>query len=133
MHHKDTKDTKAESDILSHRILGAALEVHRIVGPGLLESAYEECLAYELTHRGVSFERQKLLPLRYKNLSLEQFYRMDFLIGGLVVVELKAVEEILPIHEAQLLTYLRLSSLWLGLLLNFNVRVLKSGIRRLVN
>jgi GxxExxY protein len=133
MHHKGTKNTKEESDRLSHEILGAALEVHRTIGPGLLESAYEECLAYELAQRRLSFEKQKALPLRYKGISLDCGYRLDVLVEGLVVVELKSVEQILPIHEAQVLTYLRMSSLWLGLLLNFNVRIFRLGIRRLVN
>ena len=133
MHHKGTKNTKAESDRLSHEILRAAVEVHRTIGPGLLESAYEECVAYELSQRGLSFKRQLGLPLRYKAVSLDCGYRLDFLVEGLVVVKLKAVDHLLPIHEAQVLTYLRMSSLWLGLLLNFNARVLQSGIRRLVN
>lgn len=133
MHHKGTKDTKGESDQLSHEILGAALEVHRTIGPGLLESAYEECLAHELTRRHLGFKRQLGLPLRYKSILLSCGYRLDFLVEGLVIVELKAVDELLPIHEAQVLTNLRMSSLWLGLLLNYNVRFLRSGIRRLVN
>ena len=133
MHHKDTKDTKEEADRLSHQIIGAALEVHRTIGPGLLESAYEECLAYELGQRTLRFERQRPLPLFYKTVSLGFGYRLDFLVEELVVVELKAVDQLLPIHEAQVLTYLRMSSLWLGLLFNFNVRVFRSGIHRLVN
>ena len=133
MHHKGTKDTKAESNRLSHQILGAALEVHQTIGPGLLESAYEECLAYELSQRRLAFKRQLGLPLRYKAVSLNCGYRLDFLVEGLVVVELKAVDQLLPIHEAQVLTYLRMSSLWLGLLLNFNVRMFRGGIQRLVN
>ena len=133
MHHKGTKDIKEEANRLSHEILGAALEVHRTLGPGLLESTYEECLAYELAERKLPFERQKSLPLRYKAVSLDCGYRLDFLVDGLVVVELKAVEQFLPIHEAQVLTYLRMSSVWLGLLLNFNVRVFRLGICRLVN
>jgi GxxExxY protein len=118
---------------LSHEILGAALEVHRTIGPGLLESTYEECLAHEFSRRGLRYERQKTLPLLYKEVRLGCGYRLDFLVEGLVVVELKAVDQLLPIHEAQVLTYLRLASLWLGLLLNFNVRMFRSGIRRLVN
>jgi len=133
MHHKGTKDTKEEANRLSHEILGAGLEVHRSIGPGLLESAYEECLAYELSQRKLGFQKQKCLPLRYKEVSLDCGYRLDFLMEGLVVVELKAVDQLLPIHEAQVLTYLRMSSLWLGLVLNFNVRTFKLGIRRLVN
>jgi len=133
MHHKGTKDTKEESDRLSHEILGAALEVHRTLGPCLLESTYEECLAYELSNRRLVVEKQKSLPLRYKEVFLDCGYRLDLLVEGLVIVELKSVDALLPIHEAQVLTYLRISSLWLGLLLNFNVRVFKLGVRRLVN
>lgn len=133
MNHKDTKDTKEEADRISHLVLGAGLEVHRIMGPGLLESVNEECLAHEFVLRRITFERQKALPLQYKARSLQQSYRVDFLVEGLVVVELKAVDQILPVHEAQVLTYLRLSSLWLGLLLNFNACLFRAGIRRLVN
>ena len=133
MHHKDTKDTKQRSDELSHEILGAALEVHRTLGPGLLESAYEECLAHEMTSRGLSFLRQHSLPLAYKGIQLYCGYRLDFLVEGLVILELKSVEHLLPIHEAQVLTYLRISNRWLGLLMNFNCTLFRQGIRRLVN
>jgi len=132
MNHKDTKSTK-KSDELSNRIIGAAIEVHRVLGPGLLESAYEECLCRELTLQDVLFERQKPLPVTYKGIYLDCGYRLDILVEKLVIVELKTVEHIEPIHEAQLLTYLKLSNLWLGLLINFNVPVLKEGIRRIVN
>ena len=132
MNHKDTKDTK-RSDELSNRIIGAAIEVHRILGPGLLESAYEECLCRELTLQNILFERQKSLPVTYKGIYLDCGYRLDILVEKLVIVELKTVEHIEPIHEAQLLTYLKLPDLWLGLLMNFNVPVLKEGIRRIVN
>ncbi len=124
MHHKDTKDTKDRADLLSNRIIGAAIEVHRILGPGLLESAYEECLSRELSLRNVPFERQVPLPVEYKGTRLDCGYRLDLVVDGLVIVELKAIEKIEPIHEAQLLTYLRLTDLWLGLLINFNVAVL---------
>ncbi len=133
MHHKDTKDRKQRSDELSHEILGAALEVHRTLGPGLLESAYEECLAHEMSLRRLNFVRQQALPLSYKGVRLDCGYRLDFLVEGLVALEIKSVERLLPIHEAQLLTYLRISDLWLGLLLNFNSSLLQKGIRRLVN
>ncbi len=113
-------------------IIGAAIEVHRHLGPGLLESAYEECLCRELSLREIPFERQKPLPLEYKGLRLECGYRLDLLVGSLVVVEVKAVEEILPVHEAQLLTYMRLGRWPIGLLINFNVPVLKQGIRRFI-
>lgn len=126
-------DSKAKADQLSKEIIGAAIEVHRALGPGLLESAYETCLGHELSLRGVAYARQVALPVRYKAVQLDCGYRLDFLVGELVIVELKAVETIEPIHEAQLLTYLRLKQLWLGLLINFNVPVLKQGIKRLVN
>jgi len=132
MNHKGTKDTK-RSDELSNAIIGAAIEVHKCLGPGLLESAYEECLCRELSLQNVSFERQKNIPVIYKGISLDCGYRLDLLIEGLVVIELKAVERVDPIHRAQLLTYLKLSDLWLGMLINFNVPVLKEGIIRIVN
>ncbi len=116
---------------LTERIIGAAIEVHRQTGPGLLESAYEACLAYELTGRGIAFERQKELPLHYKGVQIDAGFRIDLLVSGLVVVELKAVEKILPIHEAQIITYLKLTGCKLGLLLNFNVRRMTDGIKRL--
>jgi GxxExxY protein len=113
-------------------VIGAAIEVHRALGPGLLESAYEECLCRELSLRKIPFERQRSLPVKYKGVSLDCGYRLDLLIADQVVVEVKAVEKLLPIHEAQILTYLRLGGWKAGLLLNFNVPVLKQGIRRLV-
>jgi GxxExxY protein len=113
-------------------IIGAAIDVHQLLGPGLLESAYEECLAREFTLREIRFERQKPMPVVYKDVKLECGYRLDFLVGGLVVVELKAVENLAPIHEAFVLTYLRLSGCKVGLLINFNVTILKNGIRRFV-
>ncbi len=127
------KDTKEDSDKLSRDIIGAAIEVHRTLGPGLLESAYEVCLGHELELRGVAFERQVPLPVMYKGVQLECGYRLDIVVEDLVVVELKAVERIEQVHEAQLLTYLRLTDLWLGLLINFNVPILRQGIKRLVN
>ena len=113
-------------------IIGAAIEVHRALGPGLLESAYEECLCRELTLRGIPFERQRPLPVEYKGLRLDCGYRLDLLVADMVVVEIKAVEHVLPIHDAQLLTYLKLGGWKVGLLINFNVPVLKQGIRRRV-
>jgi GxxExxY protein len=115
---------------LTHEIIGAAIEIHRVLGPGLLESAYAECLARELTLRGVGFDREKPVPVVYKDLKLECGYRIDFLVGGRVVAELKSIEALATIHEAVLLTYLRLSGCKLGLLINFNVPILKEGIRR---
>ena len=108
------------------------MEVHRALGPGLLESVYEECLCRELALRGISFERQRSLPLEYKGVRLESGLRLDLLVAGAVVVEVKTVEKLLPVHEAQVLTYLRLGGWKVGLLLNFYVPVMKNGIRRLV-
>jgi GxxExxY protein len=118
---------------LSNTIVGAAIEVHKLVGPGLLESAYEECLCHELVLRGVPFERQKNLPVVYKQRTLDCGYRLDVVVGNLVVVELKSCDKVESIHKAQLLTYLKLSGLPLGLLLNFNVPVMKDGIIRMAN
>ncbi|MBI5302952.1 MAG: GxxExxY protein [Chloroflexi bacterium] len=117
---------------VTETIIGAAIEVHRALGPGLLESTYEECLCRELALRQVAFERQKPLPIEYKGSCLDCGYRLDLLVANVIVVEIKAVESLLPIHEAQLLTYLRLGKWTTGLLINFNVPVLKQGIRRRV-
>jgi GxxExxY protein len=117
---------------ITRNIIGAAIEVHRHLGPGLLESAYHECLARELVVRGIPFQRERPLPLEYKGIRLECGYRIDLLIAGLVAVEVKAIEAIAPVHEAQLLTYLRLGGWQVGLLINFNVVVLKNGICRRV-
>jgi GxxExxY protein len=117
---------------LSHEIIGAAIEVHRTLGPGLLESSYHQCLCRELLVRGVPFEREKPLPLEYKGIRLECGYRIDILVAGLVVVEVKSVEALAPIHDAQLLTYLRVGGWKIGLLINFNVVLLKNGIHRRV-
>jgi len=127
----DQKQRKDE-DALSHEIIGAAIEVHRHLGPGLLESAYEECLAYEFAQCGLPFERQKPLPVQYKGVRLDCGFRLDFLVGKLVVVEVKAVEALAPVHSAQVLTYLRLAGCKLGLLLNFNEWRMGDGIKRLV-
>jgi len=116
----------------THSILGAAIEVHKTLGPGLLESAYEECLAREIVLRGIKFERQKPVPVVYKDVKLECGYRMDFLVGSTVVVELKAVDCLAPVHEAIILTYMRLAGCRLGLLVNFNVALLKEGVRRFI-
>ena len=118
---------------ITEKIIGAAIEVHRVIGPGLLESSYEACLCRELEMQGLRFARQVLLPVRYKDIDLDCGYRMDLVVEESVIVEIKAVEGILPIHEAQLLTYLRLTGQRVGLLINFNVPVLKQGVRRLVN
>lgn len=117
---------------LSHQVIGLCIEVHRELGPGLLESAYEEALAYELAKAGLAFDRQREVPLRYRGIELSCDYRLDFVVEGQLLLELKAVSELLPIHQAQLLTYLKLERLQLGLLVNFNVPVLKDGIRRVI-
>ncbi len=118
---------------ITQAIIGAAMDVHRELGPGLLESAYEACLAYELIQRGFKVERQKELPVKYRNVTLDCGYRMDLLVQDKVVVEVKAIESLHPVHKAQLLSYLRLSGHKVGLLINFNVTVLKTGIQRVVN
>ena len=118
---------------ISGKIIGAAIEVHKMLGPGLLESAYEECLCCEMQLRGIKFERQVPLPLNYKGVNLDCGYRLDLLVEDKVIVELKTVEAIAPIHEAQILTYLKLRDIRLGLIINFNVPLLVEGIRRLVN
>jgi GxxExxY protein len=123
----------SEASLLTGRIIAAAIEVHRYLGPGLLESAYEQCLCRELHHRGINFERQVDLPIDYKGYRIDSGYRLDLVVDNSVVVELKAVRQLERIHEAQLLTYLKLTGLNLGLLLNFNVVLLKDGIKRLVN
>jgi GxxExxY protein len=117
---------------ITRAIIGAAIEVHKRLGPGLIESAYEECLLHELRIRNMSVERQKGLPVIYKEVKLDCGYRLDLLVEGRVVVELKSVETLAPIHEAIILTYLRLSGQKTGLLINFNVTVLKDGVRRFI-
>ncbi|HME32569.1 MAG TPA: GxxExxY protein [Terriglobales bacterium] len=121
-----------ERDPRTAPIIGAAIEVHRLLGPGLLESAYEECLCHELHLRGLTFERQVDLPVSYKGVQLNCGYKIDLIVQQEVVLELKTVEKILPVHEAQLLTYLKLSSRHVGLLSNFNTPVLTRGIKRIV-
>ena len=122
-----------DTNQLSSQIIGAAIEVHKTLGPGLLESAYEECLCHELHLRGVSLERQKQLSVLYKGKRLDCGYRLDIVVEKAIILELKSCEKIEPIHKAQLLTYLKLSGLTLGLILNFNVPVMKNGIVRMVN
>lgn len=114
-------------------IIGSAMTVHRELGPGLLESAYEPCLMYELVAEGLRVERQKPLPVVYKGVNLECGYRLDLVVENKIILELKTVEKILPIHEAQVLSYLKLSGHTLGFLINFHVDILKNGIRRIVN
>jgi len=120
-------------DAITSEIIRAAIEVHRSLGPGLLESTYEACLAYELTDRNICVERQRSFPLLYRSMRLEPAYRVDLLVQETVIVEIKALEQVLPVHSAQLLSYLRFADLPVGLLINFNVSSLKKGIRRVVN
>ena len=124
------RENEEQKDPRTSPIIGAAIEVHRVLGPGLLESAYEECLCHELYLRGLSFERQVALPVSFKGLQLDCGYKIDLVVEREIVVELKAVEKILPVHEAQLLTYLKLSGKHVGLLINFNVPLLTRGIIR---
>jgi GxxExxY protein len=132
MNHRDTETQRKYLNELSARVIGACIEIHRVLGPGLLETAYEECLAYELSAMGVRFERQKPLPVRYKGVNLDCGYRLDFLVQDALILELKTVSELHAIHEAQLLTYLKLENKALGLLINFNVPVLAQGVKRVV-
>ena len=126
-------DAEARSfDELTDSVIAASIDVHRHLGPGLLESAYEECLCHEISLRKLAFERQVPLPVRYKAVSLDCGYRLDVVVDNRLVLELKAVESLQPIHEAQLLTYLKLSGMKCGLLINFNVPVLKAGLKRIV-
>jgi len=121
-----------EFDELSNRVIGCAIEVHRVLGPGLLESTYEQCLAHELHLAGIAFRLQHPLPVDYKGVKLDCGYRVDILVEDTLIVELKSVEEIKGIHEAQLLTYMRLARVKIGLLINFNVKVLRTGLKRFV-
>ncbi len=124
-------DTETRSNLLheelTERVIGAAIEVHRTIGPGLLESAYEECLCQELHLRGIRFERQVPLPVEYKGIKLDCGYRLDLLVENAVVLEIKSVEHVLPVHEAQILTYLKMTSKRVGLILNFNVPIFTRG------
>ncbi|TCV84674.1 GxxExxY protein [Sulfurirhabdus autotrophica] len=125
-------EAQSENQIIE-AIIGCAIEVHRTLGPGLLESAYEECLCYELSSQGLYFRRQVALPVSYKNIKLDCGYMLDLVVNERIIIELKTVEKLAPIHEAQLLTYLKLYPCTVGLLINFNVPILKLGIKRLVN
>jgi GxxExxY protein len=127
-----TEAQRAQRDPLTGEIIAAGIEVHRNLGPGLLESAYRECLCWELRHRGFVVERERALPLVYKGVHLDAGYRLDLIVGRRILVELKAVERLVPVHTAQTITYLRLSGLRVGLLMNFNAEVLRDGIVRLV-
>lgn len=121
-----------EFDELSKRIIGCALEVHKHLGPGLLESTYEQCLAHEFKLQGFLFKMQHPLPVEYKGIKLDCGYRIDLFVEDSIIVELKSVEKMLPIYQAQLLTYMKLAGISTGLLINFNVKLLKSGIKRMV-
>jgi GxxExxY protein len=120
-------------DEIAGIIIGAATEVHRALGPGLHEAAYEACLAHEIAERGLSVERQKPLPVTYKSVHLDCGYRLDLLVENALIVEIKSLDALLPIHSAQLLSYLKLANLQVGLLVNFDVEILKNGVRRIVN
>jgi GxxExxY protein len=124
---------KEQINQVTEKIIGAAINVHRALGPGLLESAYEACLAFELVETGLKIEQQKPIPVIYKRVRLDCGYRLDLLVNDIVIVEVKSVDQLMPIHEAQLLRYLKLSGCKVGLLVNFNVKMLKEGIRRLAN
>jgi GxxExxY protein len=121
-----------EFEPFSREIIGCAIEVHKILGPGLLESAYEECLMYELLKMGMDVERQKPVPVIYKEIKLECGYRLDLIVENIIVIELKSVEALAPVHEAQILTYMKFSKIRTGLLINFNVTSIKNGIKRYV-
>jgi GxxExxY protein len=133
LHHEGTKSTKGRALWVSHAVIGAAIEVHRHLGPGLLESVYEDALSRELWLRGLEFERQVFQRVLYKGVELRSAVRLDLVVERAVVVEVKSVETIAPIHRAQLLTYLKLSNLPLGLLINFNAELLRRGLRRILN
>jgi GxxExxY protein len=125
-------EERVKNDTLTEQIIGAAIQVHRELGPGLLESAYEACLCHELSLSGLKVERQKVIPISYKGIMLDAGYRLDLVVQDQVIVEIKAVSELLPVHEAQLLSYLKQVGGGRGLLINFNVKLLKHGLRRLV-
>jgi GxxExxY protein len=121
-----------EYEYLTSKIIAAAIEVHKVIGPGMLESAYEECMAHELNQQGLAFERQKAIPVIYKKIKLDCGYRIDLLIEKKIIIELKSIDALAKIHEAQILTYMRFAGIKVGLLINFNVTVLKNGIKRYV-
>ena len=131
--YSNTSGRKVDENELSHEVIGAAIEVHRVLGPGMLEFIYEEALVIELEDRGLNIVRQAEVEVSYKKRRLENKLRLDMLVDGIVIVEIKSIEKILPVHEAQLLTYLRLAEKKLGLLINFNTVVLRNSIKRIVN
>jgi GxxExxY protein len=129
----DPESVGVRINSITEKVIGCAIEVHRSIGPGLLESAYEECLCYELSQHGLSFERQVPLPVIYKAVKLDCGYILDIIVEDLVILEIKAVERIMPIHEAQLLSYLKMLDKRVGLILNFHMSIMKNGIKRIVN
>jgi GxxExxY protein len=133
LYHEDTKATKSLALLTSHKVIGAAIEVHRLLGPGLLESVYEAALCRELRLRGIATERQIRIPINYKGEELDCHLKLDLLVEENIIVEVKSVEKVLPVHRAQLLTYLKLQRLWLGLVINFNDVMLRDGVRRVLN
>ena len=133
IYHRGTEDTESSPCHLTHDIAGGAIEVHRRLGPGLLESAYETCLCRELFLRGIRFQQQVPLPVQYRGLQLDCGYRLDIVVERSVIVEVKALSRVLPVYRAQVLTYLKLTNLRLGLLINFNVEVLRRGLYRIIN
>jgi GxxExxY protein len=122
-----------EINTLTHTVIGLAIEVHRTLGPGLLESAYCECLSYEIRNSGLFVEREKILPIKYKEIILDHGYRIDLVVDNRLVLELKTVEELTDVHQAQLLTYLKLGNYPVGLLINFHSKILKNGLKRYIN
>jgi GxxExxY protein len=130
--HEGSRKHKVKFDELSHKVLGCAIEVHRELGPGLLESAYEQCLAHELSRAKIPFRRQIELPVEYKQMKLDCGYRIDLLVDDQLIIELKSIDQLLKIHEAQILTYMKLAKVKVGILINFNVEVLRKGIKRFV-
>jgi len=131
LHKEFSEHSERERDPLTQKVIGCAIEVHRLLGPGLLESTYEQCLAHELALVGLNFKVQAPMPIHYKGATLDCGYRVDLFVENSLIVELKAVEQLLPIHAAQVITYMKLAHAQTGLLLNFNVKQLKHGIRRL--
>ena len=129
----DSNQKNGSLNLLTEKIIGCAIEVHKGIGPGLLESAYEECLCFELSQNGLLFERQVPLPVIYKGVNLDCGYRLDLIVEGAIILEIKTVDKIIPIHEAQLLSYLRMLDKRIGLILNFHSTILKNGIKRIVN
>ena len=121
-----------EVNKLSNKVIGIAIDVHRNLGPGLLESVYKQCLAYEFSSVGIEYEIEKVIPIKYKEVNIDCAFRADFIIENNIILELKTVDRILPIHKAQLLTYLKLTSIKLGIIINFNVKLLKNGIKRVI-